>query len=238
MKKIIALTLFDLKYVYRDFMLIVSIVAPLLLALLFRFAIPFISTFVEGRFSLNLLVYEELFAIMLLLVVPVMQGLFAAFIILDEQDEDILTFLSVTPLSKKGYLLYRLGAPVLINTLLTFLALILAGYSHYITWALVPVIVLLALEAPLVALFVAGIAKNKVEGLAVAKIASILLLVPFLYYFVEGSWKYLGGVLPTFWTVAAFLERTTMDFWFFSGVSILTHVLFLYILFQNFKKTI
>lgn len=54
MKKILALSLFDLKYAYRDFMLMVSILAPLLLALIFRFGIPFIFSYLEGRFSITL----------------------------------------------------------------------------------------------------------------------------------------------------------------------------------------
>ncbi|MFE8701952.1 hypothetical protein ACFYKX_15225 [Cytobacillus sp. FJAT-54145] len=241
MKKIITLTMFDLKYVFRDFMLVVSILAPIMLSLLFRFALPVISSFVEGRFSVNLSAYSDLFIIILLLVVPVMQGLFAAFIILDEQDEQILSFVSVTPLTKEGYLIYRLGAPILINMVLSIVSLMIAGYSYVIEFSFIPILILLALKAPLVSLLVAGFAKNKVEGLAVSKLASILLLVPFIYVFVEGPLKYLGGVLPPFWTVAAFMNLmngSTGEFWLYTTVSLATHILFIMILFNRFRKII
>ncbi|MDE3840394.1 hypothetical protein C0966_13730 [Bacillus methanolicus] len=241
MKKILALSLFDLKYAYRDFMLMVSILAPLLLALIFRFGIPFIFSYLEGRFSITLKDYSELQAIILMITVPVLLGMFAAFIILDERDENVLTFLAVTPLSKKEYLAYRLGTPVFISTLLSFAALFIAGYADIISWRTIPVILLLSLEAPLVALFVAGTAKNKVEGLAVAKVASILLLVPLMFDFIEGPWKYIAGMLPPFWLVAAFFSalHSEVDKWLiFIGVSLCAHLFSIWILFIRFKNAV
>lgn len=176
-----------------------------------------------------------------MITVPVLLGMFAAFIILDERDENVLTFLAVTPLSKKEYLAYRLGTPVFISTLLSFAALFIAGYADIISWRTIPVILLLSLEAPLVALFVAGTAKNKVEGLAVAKVASILLLVPLMFDFIEGPWKYIAGMLPPFWLVAAFFSalHSEVDKWLiFIGVSLCAHLFSIWILFIRFKNAV
>jgi len=222
-------------------MLIVSIIAPIFMAILFGYGLPRLSILITKQFGFDLLAYKDLLTIVLLLTVPVMQGLFAAFIILDEQDEDILTFVSITPLSKDGYLLYRLGAPVVINSLLSFVALFIAGYQDVITWSFLPIMLLLALKAPLVALFVAGMAKNKVEGLAVSKVASILLLVPFAFYFVDGGLKYFAGILPPFWTVAAFfysLESAYLAYWLHIVMAVVTHMILIYFLYHRFKKTV
>ncbi|MDZ5471724.1 hypothetical protein SM124_08190 [Bacillus sp. 31A1R] len=67
MKKILALTLFDLKYVFRDFMLIVSIVAPIFLAILFGYGIPLVSVLIEERFGFDLMAYTDLLTIVLYL---------------------------------------------------------------------------------------------------------------------------------------------------------------------------
>ncbi|WP_322446026.1 hypothetical protein [Robertmurraya mangrovi] len=137
--------------------------------------------------------------------------------------------------------MYRLGAPVVINSLLTIVALSIAGYHDVITWSFLPIILLLALKAPLVALFVAGMAKNKVEGLAVSKVASILLLVPFAFYFVDGGWKYFAGILPPFWTVAAFfysLQSAYLQYWLHMAVAVLTHIILIYLLYSRFKRIV
>ncbi|QED49803.1 hypothetical protein [Cytobacillus dafuensis] len=239
MKKIMALTIFDMKYFYRDFMLIVAIIAPFLLALLFRFGIPAFATFIEDKIVFQPELYTELFALILLLTVPVMLGMFAAFVILDEQDENLLMYMAVTPLSQRGYLIYRLGGPVLISTCLSVTALFLAGYQSVISAYTMPVILFSGIEAPLVTLFIISFAKNKVEGLAVAKAASVLLLVPFLYYFVSGNWKYLGGLLPPFWIAAAFftgiqssLSLTIVNL----IIAACTHALAIFLLYKRFAS--
>jgi fluoroquinolone transport system permease protein len=215
----------------------VSISAPLFLAIAFRFGLPAADRYLLDGMTFKLANYQVLFPITLLLSVPIMLSMFAAFIILDEQDENVLTYLAITPLTKKGYLIYRLGAPVSISTLLAIVALFLAGYESIISPALGVVILLISFEAPLVALFIAGIAKNKVEGLAIAKVASILLLTPFFYYFVEGSWKYLFGIIPPFWIVAAYdaaLANQWNELLYFSILSIVSHLFFIHLLLKRF----
>ncbi|WP_141430908.1 hypothetical protein [Bacillus sp. 03113] len=237
MKKLTSLMLFDLKYIWKDFLLIVAVFAPLLMAIIFRFGIPLIIDLLEGRINIELEKYTELLSIVLLMTVPVMIGMFAAFIILDEKDEHIIPFLAVTPLSKKGYLFYRLSAPVFISTVLSFVALFIAGYRNFIQPSTLPVIVLVGIEAPLVALFIAGFAKNKVEGLAVAKVASILLLVPLSFYLISDGWKYIGGILPPFWIAASYhfaLHSSILLFVLHFFIALVMHIGGVVLLYRKF----
>lgn len=240
MRKLAALTLFDVKYIYRDFMLIISVVAPLLLAVMFRIGLPVVAELFSPTFVFDPESYRVLLASILFMTVPVMLGMFAAFIILDEQDENVLMFLAVTPISKQGYLLYRLTAPVVAGTILSPIALLIAGYGDLLTWTSVWVIPFFGLVAPLVTLFIVSIAHNKVEGLAISKAASILLLVPFVHFFVEGKLSLIGGVLPPYWTIAAFLsglEKSTGDLVLYLVISFCLHGVLIYMLLRRFKHS-
>jgi fluoroquinolone transport system permease protein len=58
---------------------------------------------------------------------------------------------------------------------------------------------LLALNAPIVVLFLAGFSSNKVEGLAAFKGINLVLIAPAAVMFIQGAWQYVFTVIPTYW---------------------------------------
>lgn len=206
MNRVLALSLRDLRDIGRDPMLLVAMVGPLMLAVVIRFGLPFLSELLEVRFGWGLMEHEGFFACMLLSVVPLMLGMLIGLVLLDERDEDLLSYFAVTPLMKKGYLIYRLGSPVVLSFVLSLVALGAAGLTGYSAMQTLPAVVMLALEAPMVALLMAVVAGNKVEGLAVAKACGVLLLAPIANYFLQDQWQWVGMLLPTYWAAEAFLE--------------------------------
>lgn len=206
MNRVLALSLRDLKDIGRDPMLMIAIVGPLLLATVIRFVLPFASPLLEVRFGFGLMEYGALFACLLLAMVPLMLGMLIGLVLLDERDEDLLSYFAVTPLMKKGYLVYRLASPVVLSFVLSLVALAAAGLAEYSATKAIPAVLMLALEAPMFALFMTVVAGNKVEGMAVAKAGGILLLAPFANYFLQDQWQWVGMLLPTYWAAEAFLE--------------------------------
>ncbi|MDR0271644.1 MAG: hypothetical protein LBJ26_26665 [Paenibacillus sp.] len=61
-----------------------------------------------------------------------------------------------------------------------------------------------ALEAPLIALFLVAFASNKVEGLALSKGASLMVVVPAVAWFISSPIKYAFGIFPAFWIYEIF----------------------------------
>jgi fluoroquinolone transport system permease protein len=96
--------------------------------------------------------------------------------------------------------------------------------------------VMVALEAPIVALFLAAFAENKVEGLAFSKMLGLMYLAPFMAYFVDSHWQYLAGILPPFWITKAFLaaQNDVSIYWLYVAAGIITHLVIIALLLKRF----
>ena len=100
-----------------------------------------------------------------------------------------------------------------------------------------PVILIASLEAPLMALVIAAFADNKVEGFAFSKGAGIFYFAPLAGYLLETNWRYLAGVLPTFWVPEVFATVYTDNLILYSGslfVGFVVHLVFVYLLLKKF----
>jgi fluoroquinolone transport system permease protein len=197
----------DLRSVRRDPLLRLILVLPILIVLLLRLGLPDLTARVQEAYRLNLAEYYGWFTAVIALLVPMLTGIVVGFLLLDQRDDHTLSALQVTPLTLAGYLVYRLGMPVVVSVLLT--AAVLWG------GALVPLdgvdILLIsaaaAPTAPLMALFLAAFAANKVQGLALQKASGVFLLPPMFAYFLPAPWNWLMAVFPAFWPAALTWER-------------------------------
>ncbi len=204
MKRYVALTLNDVRGMSRDPMLAVGILGPLALLIVIRYVFPLVDSFVEESFSVNLSEYNRFMSSLFMLITPMLIGMMAGFVMLDERDEQMVSYYAVTPLTRRGYLLHRLGLPTTISIICNVLFLSLSGLEPFNWLDQLAVILMLTLEAPMFALFLVGFASNKVEGLALSKIAGIFLAGPIFVYFIPGVWSWLGSILPMFWTARVY----------------------------------
>jgi len=92
-----------------------------------------------------------------------------------------------------------------------WLALVaILGELLFINQALLPLWQLLlitagaALIAPIITLFFATVAENKVAGFAYSKFAGISGMVIMISYFVPEPWQWLMGLFPPFWICKAY----------------------------------
>jgi len=103
----------------------------------------------------------------------------------------------------------------------------------------VPVVLLLGLEAPIIALFLAVFASNKVEGLALSKVTSVLLVAPIVSYLLASTWQMAAGILPSYWVMKAFLVGDAGllgEYWLYAGVGAVYHGVLLLVLMRRFQK--
>lgn len=239
MKKIIALSLGDFRNIRRDAVLAMSFLGPIILALVVKFIIPWIQQVVLIQSSYDLSQDFAFIMSFLILIIPMMIGMLTGFMILEERDEDLLTYFAVTPLTKTGYLFYRLISPVVVSLILSLGLLHLTSLIRLDLLKLLPVVLLAALEAPIIALFMTGFAQNKVEGLALGKISGLLPFAAFAAYFIKSNWQFLAGIFPSYWVSKAFLFRNTDKYyWLYLILGFAVHLVYLKLLLTRFARKI
>jgi fluoroquinolone transport system permease protein len=235
MKKIFGLVRGDIKNIVRDPTLLFVTVLPLLLGLTARFFVPWLANLLQPRFDLTPY-YVHIMGI-LAVYPPAAFGWVIGFTLLDERDENILTAISVTPLSKTGYITYRLTMPVIMGCILCYITLLIAGLVPLSPVALLPVTLVSALGAPIAALFMVAFAGNKVEGLALSKAISLMYIGPLAVIFIQSNWQYLAGIMPTFWVSRAFVSGYSNmgEYWLAITGGVIVSCIFLGLFLKRFN---
>lgn len=237
MKRLLALLKGDIKSVTRDPMLILSVVVPVIIGACIKLALPVISSILQERLAFDLTVHYAFIMSFILPVTPLMVGVLTGFILLDDRDENILTYIAVTPLPRSSYLLYRLITPVLMSVVMAYLLLLLASPVPINYLTITPVILLCALEAPMLALFLVGFAANKVEGLALSKGMGVFMLAPLAGYLIKSNLQLFLGIAPPYWISKAFLTSMNpgLQYIYFIVGGLIIHIIYLHLLLKRFK---
>ena len=194
----------DLKNVGRDSLLLWMPVVPIVLALVARWGIPELTGWLAAQYAFDLVPYYDVMMSIFLPMPAMFVGVITGFLLLDERDDRTLTALMVTPLSLRGYLTYRLSAPLVASTVLALISYPIVGLVPLPVATLLAIAVLSGFSAPILALAFGILAENKVAGLALQKILSQVLLLPILAYFLPEPFQWLAGVFPTYWPLKAF----------------------------------
>jgi fluoroquinolone transport system permease protein len=169
-------------------------------------------------------------------------GMVVGFLLLDERDDRTLDALLVTPLSPRAYLLYRLALPVVLGTGTTAAAVAIAGLVTVGWVPLLAVLLLAAIETPVMSLFLAGFAENKVQGFALVKGLGAVLLAPVVAWFVEMPWQLLAGAVPSYWPLRAYWSAGSQgigrEFWLVLAAGFAYHALLVILLLRRFERVV
>ncbi|OMD43378.1 hypothetical protein [Paenibacillus odorifer] len=203
MKKYHTLFLSDIRHAGLDPVLMVGIFAPLALLVVSRFGFPIVAEWLTNGYAFDLNEYSSFAAIFLVMTFPMLTGMMTGLLMLDERDENIISYYAITPLMRKGYMVYRLVLPSVLCTLLSLVYFIVSGLSNF-QLEHICILLLLAIEAPCFALFLASFAANKVEGLALSKIGGLFIAGPIVAYFIPSPWQFTGAWIPTYWPAKLF----------------------------------
>ncbi|MHA6481614.1 hypothetical protein ACX1C1_06890 [Paenibacillus sp. strain BS8-2] len=223
-QKVRGLLASDCRQMLKDPMLMACIIGPILLIAMARFGLPALLDWIEYEYEITLYAYTSLAAIFLLTIIPVLIGSLAGLLMLDERDEKLIAYFEVTPLTRDGYFRFRIWMPSLLGLITIGLFIGLSGIAEARLISIYAV-VLLVLEAPLIAMFLAAFASNKVEGLALSKAAGLLFTGPIIAYFAPKPWSYLGVWIPTYWPAQSYLtgirdEGGASLGWFVGGLGL------------------
>jgi fluoroquinolone transport system permease protein len=220
----------DRKNIVRDPTYLFLLCAPLLIGLLLRLGIPFFFSFVKEKFGIELSPYREYIYAFFLQLPAYLAGMMVGMLLLEERDEGVLTAWAATPLGRGGYILYRIGFAFAAAGAAEFILLFFippgdgaAGMEYVIQ--VLPLVIAYSGGAPLILLLFALFARDKVSGLAMAKLTGVVLAMPFLIFIPAGvPGRLLIYLLFPVWNILAFLEIRTGGGWYtllLSGVSLI-----------------
>ncbi|UYN92808.1 MAG: hypothetical protein KIT70_04775 [Anaerolineales bacterium] len=232
----------DVRGIRRDKMLAYIALMPFALAVLVRFAVPWIRDQFLARIGFDI---EPFFFLVMsyffVMLSSALVGMAIGFLVLDERDNQTLQALQVSPLPMRDYVIYRVSVPLVISVLMTMAAYPLAGLGNLSVAEQLIVALSAALLAPLWMLFLGSFATNKVQGFALLKAAGfIMLMLPMFSYFVTSGWHWAFGLLPSFWPVKIYwlLEAGETAVWPYFLVAVAYQGALLLLLLQRFLRTI
>ena len=202
----------DLKLIGRDSFLLFMFSFAVIIAVVLRFGLPWL----DGQLTENGVlpnatiamtlpdIYPMIVAYMAIYTGALLVGTVFGFVLLDEKDNYTIRAMLVTPVPLNQYVMYRVGGPVI----LAFV--IILGMALFINQALLPLwqMILIsaggALTAPIVSLFFATVAENKVQGFAYSKFGGISGWTILIGWFVPEPWQWLIGIFPPWWISKAY----------------------------------
>jgi hypothetical protein len=231
----------DLRNILRDRLLVFLLIAyPVLLIVMSRILVHIIAPRIQNMFPLA--ANFPLIFMFFILVIPFIFSFIAAFLILDERDEHILTVLRVMPISRNSYLIYRM----FFMSLFAFIALLifplLSGLVEDIQFsyvAYIPTAILFALFTPVVSLIVSAFATNKVQAFAIFKIGGTVFMLPIFAFLLNlDNLKYVFSPIPNFWSLLSLnsvIQDGTINIIYLS-IGFIFHFALIAILFYLFNK--
>jgi len=220
-----------IKQILSDNMLWIILIVPLLAAMALGIGIPYVESLLVEYYQQAILVdYYLLFDLIMIIMTSYMFCFVSALVVLTERDENMLIYTAVTPIGKTGYIFSRLGLPMIISIPIS---LILLFTFKLTTWSFLMAI-LISLSSGLmsvaVALFIISFSHNRVEGIAMGKLAGLLLIGLFIPFFMIDKSQYLFSFFPSFWIAKLVID---INIWYF--IAYLVSISFiLYVLYHRF----
>lgn len=223
-----------LEQMFHDFMLSVVLFVPIVTAILLKFGIPLLETYLTATFSLPQILtpYYALIDCGMLVITPVMFNFTTAMVMLEERDEHIITYVSITPLTKNGYLFARLG---FINILSFFFMILiskscsLVGFPFFTLFFISICFLILGL---LISLLIITFSSNKMEGMTIGKLTSLLTIGFIIPLILHSPIQYLFACMPTYWLGKFILQENYVCLF----LALLISMLQLYLLYKQFLK--
>jgi len=193
---------YDLRLMAREPIMVLFAILPLFLFFLFRFGLPAVSGLLPEEIGFDISKYDTYILTISLAMTPYMTGALSGFLMLDEKDGNVLELILVTPVGFRGYLFGRLAIPMVLSLIYTIIVFIVfAGYYDSLT-ILPGVMLLVTAEGWITALLLFSLAKNKVQGLTVAKGLGLLLLPVFFDLFGNKVLEIIALFSPYYWLYA------------------------------------
>lgn len=231
MDKLVKVAVNDFRLVFRDDSLKIFIALPLLTLAIIRYAVPYIAGIYE--------VLQDYIAVILML--ATMQGSTAfgfifSMVLVDEKDTGVAKVYGILPISKFWFVVFRLIPPFVLAAVATFLLLLVEPFYGL---PIIPSLVysmLAGLFAPIMVLFVAILAKNKLEAMTWQKLFNLPLFLPILAFYAPFTIPF--AIFPAFWAYQGLnMLINGGNFWLYALIGFAHIILLLLLMIKRFTKS-
>ncbi|MDD3957423.1 MAG: hypothetical protein PHW40_03400 [Candidatus Izemoplasmatales bacterium] len=189
----------SIRMIFKDPMLILLLVCPLLIAFVFKAGNEILAPVLMDAYAFDLSPYHAFIDFFVLFLGSMMMGVVTSFVLIDENDEGVSRYYEITPLGKKRYLMYRIGIPWMIYTI-EFCLISVFGLLVRPSFGEIFLRYLFAISQLLFCgLLVLALAKNKLEALVVAKLVGLMVVPLIVPLFIEAPITYALIPFPGFW---------------------------------------
>jgi fluoroquinolone transport system permease protein len=227
----------DFRFISRDPMLFMAFLAPFFLILFLRLIIPLFSEFIYTRTSFRLIDYYPIVSITMVSIIPMLFGMVYAFILLDENDANILQVISVTPAGKRDFLYMRLLIPAFLSFIMVLITIFLTDPVASEGWIrTIFISLLLSTQSSFTFLFIGCMAANKVQGLALSKLYGIFLVAVPLGLLLHHPWNYVAFFSPLYWISWAWIIQSVTESLLYATIAIVITCGSTYLFFRYFLK--
>jgi len=231
----------DVRNIRRDSMTSWMIFIPIMLALIMRWGVPPFTAWLIEQHNFNLVeYYPVILAYLFIGMSPMTFGVVIGFLLVDEKDDRTLSALQVTPLPLGSYIIYRVAIPIILTFVLMFVIFPAANLTPFDLRTILFSAIAAAPMAPMLALILASIAQNKVQGFALMKLMGIVLLAPVLAYFAAPGWELAFGIFPTYWPMKVYwlLYAGETNIWLYLLIAVVYQSLVTVLFAKRFYKVL
>jgi len=223
-----------IRQIFKDSMLVIILIAPIITACLFRFGIPTIENLLCAYFNQATILadYYLLFNLFLSIITPYMFCFASSMVMLTEYDENMTSYIAVTPVGKKGYILSRLIFPIILSFFASIILVSLFSLTHMSFFVIFATCLLSCILCVAISLIIFSFSKNKVEGMAIAKLSNFITLGLVIPFFLPSPLQYIFSLFPSFW-IAKFTLEKNIGFIF---LALFTSTLWIWLFYKKFIR--
>ncbi|GAA4453759.1 hypothetical protein GCM10023189_19290 [Nibrella saemangeumensis] len=239
MNSFLALSATDFRSTFREPIFRGILAFPLLCFFIIRWGVPLlVEQFpIMAPYRLVLLMWGCLQS-------ATMFGFIYGFLLLEEKEENLWQVIRVLPVSGIRLTFSRLLVGLVVSALVNFTLIHWGRIAQFPPSIEILLALQFSLGAPLIALWLGAMAKNRIEGLAQMKILNTLLISPGLIYFILHPAAHITGLVPTYWTfrsmeAGARLNQTGLtSFFVYYGIGCAFYALVLYLLNRRLQQSL
>jgi fluoroquinolone transport system permease protein len=222
-----------IRQILDDNMLWAACLAPILAGVFFRFGIPYAETQLCGYFHQQSIMsdYYLLFDLFLSLITPYMICFASTMVMLAEADTNMSAYMAVTPVGRRGYIVSRLVFPAVISFIVSIPIMLVFTLTVWPAWLLLITCLLMSAMSVAVSLLIFSLSRNKVEGMAMAKMSGLFMLGLPVPFFLKSGVQYLFSPLPSFWMTKICLDNGLIFFL----PAVITLLLWIWLLYRKFS---
>ena len=239
---------YDSKLIARERFLVFLFIFIIYMIVVLRFGLPWLDNYlaVKGVFPNENIssrvsdYYPLIVAFFALFEGALLAGTVFGFLLLDEKDNNTIKAILITPVTLNRYMLYRITIASMATFIIVLAMLIFINQALLPWWQLILVSIGASFTTPIVTLFYAVYAENKVQGFAYAKFVSVAGWVILIAWFVSNPFQWLFGLFPPFWISKAYwMAFEGNQLWWISLIiGIVSQVALIILLLKRFNKIV